>query len=164
MAKNEKIGKIEALVDEKVIEEIAAPEKTREEIARAEIVEAWRPKTKLGEEVKSWKIKNIDEILNKGRVILEEQIVDSLINTKSDLLSIGQSKGKFGGGKRRAWKQTQRKTMEGNNPSFTTAVVVGDERTYESVAAIRAVTSQDAMTADWAKALNQSQNWSVGQR
>jgi GMP synthase (glutamine-hydrolysing) len=29
--------------------------------------------------------------------------------------------------------------------------VMGDERTYENVAALRAVTSQDAMTADWAK-------------
>ncbi len=29
--------------------------------------------------------------------------------------------------------------------------VMGDERTYENVAALRVVTSQDAMTADWAK-------------
>jgi len=32
-----------------------------------------------------------------------------------------------------------------------TVGVMGDERTYENVCAIRAVTSQDAMTADWAK-------------
>ena len=102
------------------------PRGRRGERTREEVIEAWDPKTKLGEEVKSGKIKNIDEILDAKRKILESEIVDSLINLKSDLLSIGQSKGKFGGGKRRAWRQTQRKTKEGNVPTFSALAVVGD--------------------------------------
>jgi len=89
--------------------------------------ENWEPKTKLGKEVKSGKIKNIDEILDSKRKILESEIVDYLLNLKSDLISIGQSKGKFGGGKRRAWRQTQRKTEEGNVPTFSAMAIVGDE-------------------------------------
>lgn len=101
--------------------------KRRKEITREDVIEAWDPKTKLGEEVKSEKIKNIDEILDSNRKILEEQIVDSLINVKSDLIAMGQSKGKFGGGKRRVWRQTQRKTKEGNIPTFSAMAVIGDE-------------------------------------
>jgi len=101
-------------------------EREQEEAKQREIL-SWVPKTKLGKEVKEKKIKNIDDILNSKRKILEEQIVDSLLNLKTDLISIGQSKGKFGGGKRRAWKQTQRKTKEGNIPKFATLAVVGDE-------------------------------------
>ena len=92
-----------------------------------EVTEEWEPKTKLGRDVKNKKIKNIDEILDLNKKILEEQIVDSLIEAKSDLIAMGQAKGKFGGGKRRAWRQTQRKTKEGNSLTFSALAVVGDE-------------------------------------
>ncbi len=88
---------------------------------------AWVPKTQLGKDVKEGKIKDFDLILKEHKRILEEQIVDSLLNLESDLLLIGQAKGKFGGGKRRAWKQTQKKTMEGNVVTFASMAVVGDK-------------------------------------
>lgn len=106
--------------------------KSREELEK-EAIASWEPKTKLGREVKDGKIKNIDEILESGRKILESEIVDSLINLKSDLIFIGQSKGKFGGGKRRAWRQTQRKKKEGNVPTFSTLAVVGDEKGHVGI-------------------------------
>ena len=105
----------------------------RGEKTREEIVAAWKPKTELGKEVKAGKIKSIDEVLDNKRKILEGEIVDSLLNLKSDLISIGQAKGKFGGGKRRAWRQTQRKTKEGNIPTFSTLAVVGDENGHVGV-------------------------------
>ena len=94
---------------------------------REDLISAWEPKTKLGEEVKNKKITDIDEILENKRKILEEQIIDTLLSVKSDLIKIGQAKGKFGGGKRRAWRQTQKKTKEGNIPTFSTFAVIGDE-------------------------------------
>lgn len=109
------------------------PRGRRGEPTREEVIEAWDPKTKLGEEVKSGKIKNIDEILDNKRKILEPEIVDSLVNLKSDLISIGQSKGKFGGGKRRAWRQTQRKTKQANVPTFSAMAVIGDENGHLGV-------------------------------
>jgi small subunit ribosomal protein S5 len=99
-------------------------EREKEELKEA--LESWKPKTELGKKVKTGKIKNVDDFLEDSK-ILEEQIIDTLLNLESDLLAIGQSKGKFGGGKRRAWKQTQRKTEEGNVPTFSSMVVVGDK-------------------------------------
>jgi small subunit ribosomal protein S5 len=96
-------------------------------------VSKWEPITKLGREVKDEKIKNIDEILDNKKKILESEIVDSLINVKSELINIGQSKGKFGGGKRRIWRQTQRKTKEGNIPTFSTLAVIGDEKGHVGI-------------------------------
>ncbi|MDP3916960.1 MAG: 30S ribosomal protein S5 [Nanoarchaeota archaeon] len=94
-------------------------------------IESWTPATRLGKEVKSEKITNIDEILDKGLNILEAEIVDTLLkNLKSDLLLVGQSKGKFGGGKRSIWRQTQKKTKEGNKASFSALAVVGNGDGY----------------------------------
>ena len=104
--------------------------KSRDEMnkeAQERALDEWKPKTALGVKVRAGKIKNIDELLDTNQKILENQIVDLLLKLDSDLLLVGQSKGKFGGGKRRAWKQTQRKTMEGNVPSFLCAVIVGDK-------------------------------------
>jgi len=94
---------------------------------------SWAPKTQLGKEVKSNKIKEIDEILAGRRKILEPEIVDNLINVESDLLLVGQSKGKFGGGKRRAWRQTQKKTMEGNVLTFSSMAVIGDKNGHVGI-------------------------------
>jgi len=121
--------KPEEVLDEEDLKELKQMEKDNGVLkkAYAEPESVWEPKTKLGRDVKDGKIKSVDEILEKGLKILEPEIVDSLIKVQSDLISIGQSKGKFGGGKRRAWRQTQRKKKEGNVPSFSTLAVVGDE-------------------------------------
>ncbi len=119
--------KAEEIVEEEIEQQIKR--ETREERMEREAYEklsSWVPKTKLGKEVRDKKIKNIDEILDSGRKILEGEIVDLLIKAKTDLILIGQAKGKFGGGKRRAWRQTQRKTKEGNVPTFSTMAVIGD--------------------------------------
>ena|SRR3989344_4288505 len=107
------------------IDELDRRERMRKEAEKSHLA-SWVPKTKLGKSVKEGKEKDLDKILDEGKKILEPEIVDSIITVESDLLLIGQAKGKFGGGKRRAWRQTQKKTMEGNVITFSTMVVVGD--------------------------------------
>lgn len=97
-------------------------------------LDSWKPKTALGKKVKSGEIKDISEVIGKGYKILEEQIIDKLLqNLETDLLAIGQSKGKFGGGKRSIWRQTQKKSSEGNKPKFATLVVAGNRNGYIGV-------------------------------
>jgi small subunit ribosomal protein S5 len=87
----------------------------------------WVPKTELGKEVRAGKIKDIEEIFNSGRKVMESEVVDLLLpNLQTDVLFIGQSKGKFGGGKRRAFRQTQKVNKEGASLSFGVLAVVGD--------------------------------------
>ena len=126
------------VVKEEIIESVEEVEEVKEvgkEIKKIkeEVFdkEAWQPKTSIGKKCKIGEIKNIDEILDKGMKILEPEIVDMLVsNLEIDLLLIGQSKGKFGGGQRRIFKQTQKKTQEGNKPKFATCAVVGNKNGF----------------------------------
>jgi len=95
---------------------------------------SWKPKTELGRFVKSGELKDIGVVLDSGKKILEQEIVDTLLpGMESDLLMIGQSKGKFGGGQRRAFKQTQKKQKEGARISFSTMAVIGNKNGYVGV-------------------------------
>lgn len=94
----------------------------------------WIPKTEIGKLVKEGKIRSIDEILARGIRIREVEIVDTLLpNLEYDFLLIGQAKGKFGGGRRKIYRVTQRKTAEGSVSKFTCAAVVGNRDGYVGV-------------------------------
>lgn len=116
-------------VGKEIVAEVPVePEDLLEKIPVKKEVERWTPKTEVGKKVKGGEIKDIEEVLNKGVRILEPEIVDSLLlNMQSELLLYGQSKGKFGGGQRRVFKQTQKKTQEGNKPKFSTIAVIGNK-------------------------------------
>ena len=95
---------------------------------------AWKPKTSLGINVKNGVINNISYVLDQRIKILEPEIVDALLpNIATELLMVGQAKGKFGGGQKRVFKQTQKKTQEGNKPNFGTFAAVGNEDGYVGV-------------------------------
>jgi len=118
-----------------VVEAPLVLEPINEEQTKIELKEVkdWKPKTALGKRVQAREIQNIDEILDNGLTILEPEILDSLLQLESELLLIGQAKGKFGGGQRRVFRQTQKKTREGNKPKFTTLAVVGNRDGYVGI-------------------------------
>lgn len=133
----EKEKKIDAEVSKQADEKFKKEEGrelTREEMReqrfereRLEKLDNWVPVTELGKMVRAGKIKDIDEVINKGLKILEPQIVDILLpNLSTEVLFIGQSKGKFGGGKRRAFRQTQKVNKEGASLTFGVMAVIGD--------------------------------------
>lgn len=121
------------VVEKDVITELPEIEKETKPEIKIDL-DKWVPKTSIGKKVKSGEITDIDSVLDEGTPILEEQIVDVLLpNIQSELLMIGQSKGKFGGGARRIFRQTQKKTPEGNKPSFACMAVVGNSDGYIGV-------------------------------
>ncbi len=114
---------------EEIVKEIV---KEIEEVPRIQV--DWKPVTALGRQVKEGLITDIDQIFDSGLPILDAQIADQLLpGLEEDLLLIGQAKGKFGGGQRRIFRQTQKKTKEGNKIKFTTVAVVGNRDGYVGI-------------------------------
>jgi small subunit ribosomal protein S5 len=123
-------------VEKDVIESVPSDEEieTKPIVANTFDIAGWDPKTSVGKKVKTGEIKDIDQIINSGSPILESEIIEVLLpGLENDLLAIGQSKGKFGGGKRRVFKQTQKKSKEGNKPSFSAMAVVGNRDGYVGI-------------------------------
>lgn len=116
------LGEVKEL-EEVIVEEVKKKESFEKE--------AWNPRTSLGMKVKNGEVTSIDYALDKRIRILEPEIVDILLpNLSTDLLMVGQAKGKFGGGQKRIFKQTQKKTQEGNKPKFATFAIIGNEDGY----------------------------------
>ena len=95
----------------------------------------WKPVTRLGKLVQEGTIADIKDVFDNGHSIRETRIVELLLpNLEEDLLLIRQAKGKFGGGQRRIFRQTQKKTREGNKIQFTTCALVGNRDGYMGIA------------------------------
>jgi len=122
--------KVAAVVEEAV--EVKEKLEGIEEVPEQQL--NWTPVTEIGKRVKKGEITDIEELFQQGYRIMEAGIVDQLLpGTGEELLLIGQAKGKFGGGQRRIFKQTQKKTSEGNKPNFMTCAVIGNKDGYVGV-------------------------------
>lgn len=132
----------------------ATPAVKPEELKKAEreetaAVKETRPafefKTELGKKIAAREVTSLKEIFAKGYKIKEAVIVDALVpNLFSDFVLIGQARGKFGGGKRRLIKQTQKKTAEGNKPNFSALAIVGNFNGYVGIGKGKAKESMPA--------------------
>lgn len=88
----------------------------------------WEPKTNLGKKVIEGKYGSIFEVVKSGEKIMETEITDFLEpNINMEFVNIGQAKGKFGGGKRKTSKSTQKITREGGKMSFSMCALTGNK-------------------------------------
>ncbi len=88
----------------------------------------WVPKTSLGRDVLVGKYTNMRDVMLSGSKILEEQITEMLVpDLALEMVNVGQAKGKFGGGRRKTSKATQKITSDGSRMSFSMLVLSGNK-------------------------------------
>lgn len=94
---------------------------------REEEEKIWYPKTELGKEVIAGKYKDIFDLLDKKKVILEPEIVDYLVpELKKELIYIGGTPGKGGGARRTPTRMTARMHKSGRRFKLTALMAVGN--------------------------------------
>ncbi len=100
-------------------------------IQTSTILENWIPRTELGRKVINGEITSIEEILKRGYLIREPEIVDYLVpDLESAVITIGGSPGKGGGIKRTPIKSTTRVHKSGRKRTVHAMVVVGKGKGY----------------------------------
>jgi small subunit ribosomal protein S5 len=144
---------VEVIEDAKDVEAAVEPEASSAVPAKSEELASWIPKTKTGKDVVEGKYKSIDDIFEKGGIILEPQIVDYLIpDIKQDVVFVGGSPGKGGGIKRTPTRMTARMHKSGRRYRLSAVVIVGNEN---GIVGIGKATSNEHRSA-LQKALNQA--------
>lgn len=115
-------------------EEVEEKEEVVEPIEEVKEEEIWTPKTSLGKKVLEGKIKSIDEIFEKGKRILEPEIVDMLLpDLKVEYVMIGGRVGKGGGKQRIPIRITTKVTKSGRRFHYSSLAIVGNEDGYVGI-------------------------------
>lgn len=82
-------------------------------------IDAWTPKTEIGKLVKNKEITTIEEIFNRGKPILEPEVIDALLpELEAETLKVSP---------------TQRATDSGRKMSFRVIVVLGDKKGHVGI-------------------------------
>ncbi|MEM5815043.1 MAG: 30S ribosomal protein S5 [Candidatus Aenigmatarchaeota archaeon] len=116
------------------MEEVREEAELEGELKVEEKTTSWIPRTQLGRDVLSGKIKSIDEVFESGRKILEPEIVDFLLGgLKEELILIGRRTGKGGGAQRIPIRITARMKKSGRRFRMSSFVVVGNENGYVGI-------------------------------
>ncbi len=118
-----------------IIETAEKPEQIVKEIIQpGEALYSWKPKTQLGRDVFEGKYTDLNQILSQGLRIREFQIVDKLMpEVTYEIIFIGSSPGKGGGGKRTITRKTARMHKSGRRFRISALVVVGNQKGFVGI-------------------------------
>jgi small subunit ribosomal protein S5 len=169
----EKEAKIEKKIEEKAVEQVAEVKTAEPEVVKEvakEVVqevkqiqqvpvpenvprfkiesslEKWVPRTKIGKDVFSGKLKSIDDVLSLGMPLRESEIIDKLVpEIKNEVILIGGRTGKGGGIQRIPVKITAKMHRSGRRLSTSAFVVVGNENGIVGIGKGNALEARDSI-------------------